>query len=100
MPGIPSTARSARPIPAGAAACRRRAVIEHRLRLGGGRLVAAALDDADSVLLELVVERAGLDAEQARGLGLHAAALVVGALDQMALEVFKDVGQRHLAGRQ
>ena len=27
----------------------------------------------DAVLLELVVERAGLDAEQARGLGLHPA---------------------------
>src|SRR6185436_17927692 len=77
-----------------------RTVVEHRLRFGGGVLVAAALDDADAVLLQLVVKRACLDAQQPRRLGLHAAALVVGPLDQLPLEILQDLGQRHLAGRQ
>src|SRR4051812_9081859 len=51
----------------------------------------------DAVLLELVVERRGLDAEQARGLGLDLAGLRVGFQDQLPLEVIEDLGQRHLA---
>src|SRR3954451_5554040 len=55
------------------AGARRWSVLEQpfRLRLHRRALVAAALDRADPVLLELVVERAGLDPEQARRLGLH-----------------------------
>src|SRR3954470_8051581 len=83
-----------------AAARAGRTIVKHRFGLGRGRLVAAALDRADTVLLELVVERAGLDAEQARGLGLHAAALVISALDQLAFQILEDLRQRHLAGRQ
>src|SRR4051812_2770814 len=77
-----------------------RTIVEHRFGLGRGRLVAAALDRADAVLLQLVVEGARLDAEQARRLGLHAATLVIGALDQLAFQILEDLRQRHLAGRQ
>src|SRR5690606_39026358 len=52
----------------------------------------------DAVLVELVVQGAGLDAEQARGLGLDAAGLLVGLADELALEVLEDLGQRHLLG--
>src|SRR3954468_6964264 len=51
----------------------------------------------DAVLLELVVQRRGLDAEQAGGLGLDPARLGVRLEDQLALEVVEDLGQRQLA---
>src|SRR4051812_1140248 len=78
-----------------------RTVVEQRLGGevtvdGRRRLVAAALDGADAVLLELVVERAGLDAQQARGLGLHAPALFISPLDELPLEVLQKGGERHL----
>src|SRR5450432_2394494 len=95
-----SSARLA-PTGLGTAAIGLGAVAQQRLatvvRLGGGALVASALDRPDAVLLELVVERARLDAQQARRLGLDAAALLVGAQDELALEILEDVGQRHLA---
>ena len=54
---------------------------------------------ADAVLLEFVVERAGLDAEKARGLGLHSTRFVVGALDELSLQILYDLGQGHVARR-
>src|SRR5882757_3666718 len=51
----------------------------------------------DAVLLELVVQRRGLDAEQARGLGLDLLGLRVRLEDQLALEIIEDLGQRQLA---
>src|SRR5690606_17747368 len=50
-----------------------------------------------AVLFQLVIERAGLDPEQAGGLGLHAAGVRVGALDQLSLEGLEDVGEGALA---
>ena len=82
--------------PRGSALGARRPAPRRPPRRGGARR-GRGLYRPDAVLLELVVERAGLDAEQARGLGLDAAALVVGLQDQLALEILEDLGQRHLA---
>ena len=53
----------------------------------------------DPVLLELVVERRRLDAEEPRGLGLHAPRLLVRREDELPLELLEDVGEAAVAGR-
>src|SRR4029079_8909466 len=60
-------------------------------------LYLSSLSLLDAVLLELVVQRRGLDAEQAGRLGLYPAGLGVRLEDQLALEVVEDLGQRQLA---
>ena len=52
----------------------------------------------DPVLLELVVQRAGLDAEKSRGLGLDALGLLERFEDELALQVVEDLWQGHLLG--
>ena len=67
-------------------------------RLGGRAAAGPPGDDPDAVFLELVVERAGLDPQQASGLGLHPRGLVVGPLDELPLEVLEDLRQRLVPG--
>src|SRR5437762_11592745 len=71
---------------------RRKSARRHRNPSLGRGFGLALLDEA--VLLQLVVERRGLDAQKARRLRLDAPGLLVGLVDELALEVLEDLRQR------